>query len=525
MKTKTRLSCAKKEFSKLSLNFFFFRIFIMDFEHLLSACDHIVVNIFSNLSDKSLADCRRVKKSWKHFIDKQKFYYVRQLAKRKEKHRGFFNANQQWNNIIDDLQNGSESKLSDLKNMNVFLKEFFKLKQPSRYDPLEWMVSRNQITWVKFLLKFVQDLDQETDIGSGLVFDPNDQGNDDLPTTPLMTACYHGYADIVKVIMSNVEGKTIDLNKRGNGGQTAFIHACDRGETEVVKVFLEFADELNINLNLRDNVGFTNGLTYAVRGKFDGVVDLLLQDPRIDVHTPDQTLFTPFMIACEQGYHDIVQVFIKYVKSRKINVNAIDDEGMTALMFSCGNGLDSAVNLLLQADIGIEFNKTDHRGRTAMHWACIRGQARVVHMLLSNAQKLKINPNQTDNFGMTALMYACKEKEFYTLSVFFHKAKTNQIDFNVQDPKYGRTAYIWGCIRGRRGDAIFEEFNMHAQKLKIDVKIKDKNGRTGADYMRLSVQSGHYMKDTEHRSNRLSLLMGKKTLIKYFSNDLNEDSD
>ena len=84
------------------------------------------------------------------------------------------------------------------------------------------------------------------------------------------------------------------------------------------------------------------------------------------------------MIACEQGYHDIVQVFIKYVKSRKINVNAIDDEGMTALMFSCGNGLDSAVNLLLQADIGIEFNKTDHRGRTAMHWACIRGQARVV---------------------------------------------------------------------------------------------------------------------------------------------------
>ena len=66
---------------------------------------------------------------------------------------------------------------------------------------------------------------------------------------------------------------------------------------------------------------------------------------------------------------------------------------------------------------------------------------------------------------------------------------------------------------------------MHAQKLKIDVKIKDKNGRTGADYMRLSVQSGHYMKDTEHRSNRLSLLMGKKTLIKYFSNDLNEDSD
>ena len=494
----------------------------MDFDHLLSACDHIAVNIFSNLSDKSLADCRRVKKSWKELIDKQKFYYVRQLAKRKEKHPRFFNANQQWNDIIDDLKNESESKLSDLKNMNIFLKEFFKLKQPSNYDPLEWMVSRNQITWVTFLLKFVQDLDQETDIGSGLVFDPNDDANDDLPTTPLMTACHHGYADIVKVIMSNVEGKTIDLNKRGNGGQPPFIHACCRGETEVVKVFLEFADKLNINLNLTDNVGDNSGFSYAVRGKFEEIVELLIQDPRIDVHTPDQTLMTPFMMACEQGYHDVVQVFIKHVKSRNINVNAIDDKGMTALMFSCGNGLDSAVNLLIQADIGIEFNMTDHRGRTALHWACIRGQARVVHLLLANAQKLKINPNQRDNFGMTALMYACKEKEFYVLSVFFHKAKRIQIDFNVKDPKYGRSAYIWGCIRGRQGDAIFEEFNLHAQKLKIDVKVKDRNGRTGSDYMRLSVQSGHYDKDTKHSLNQLK---EKKTLIKYFSNNLDEDSD
>ena len=45
-----------------------------------------------------------------------------------------------------------------------------------------------------------------------------------------------------------------------------------------------------------------------------------------------------------------------------------------------------------------------------------------------------------------------------------------------------------------RGDAIFEEFNLHSQKLKIDVKIKDKNGYTGADYMRMSVKSGHYQR-------------------------------
>ena len=97
---------------------------------------HIAVNIFSQLSDKVLGECRRTNKAWKEFIDKQKFYYIRQLANTKSKQPKFFSINKQWNTIVDKFD--ESQSLPDLKNMNVFLKHFFKTKQPEKHDPLEW---------------------------------------------------------------------------------------------------------------------------------------------------------------------------------------------------------------------------------------------------------------------------------------------------------------------------------------------------------------------------------------------------
>ena len=491
----------------------------MDLEHLMKTdlLSHIAVNIFSQLSDKVLGECRRTNKAWKEFIDKQKFYYIRQLTNTKSKQPKFFSINKQWNTIVDKFD--ESQSLPDLKNMNVFLKHFFKTKQPEKHDPLEWTVSKNHIPWVKFLLNFVQDLDQVTYVGGGVLGRPS-PFIDRNPRTPLMTACHHGYADIVKVLFDNCQGKKFNVNKRisKGSGQTAFIEACDRGSLEVVKLFLEYAKKLKIDLNMTDGDGNfnRNALSHAITCKEYKIVELLLQDPQIDVHSPHFTSFqfmTPFMAACEQGYYDVVQVVVKYVKPRKIDVNYRDDDfGMTAFIFSCGEGLDLTTNLLIQADIGIDANIGDIGGRTALHWACIRGQATTVELLLANAQKLKLNPNQRDNFGMTALMCAAKEKEFFVLKSFLRRAKEVTIDFNVKDTKYGRTAYIWSCIKGRQKDNIFQEFQLYAKKLKIDVNVKDKYGRTGSDYMRLSVNSGHFWHQSKH-----SKKFDEKTLLKYYA--------
>ena len=341
---------------------------------LVDAFDHLALNIFIRLNDKSLANCRRVNKAWKNLIDGQKFYYIRQIVKCKRRHGSFFGPNEHWRKILENLD--SKQKLSDLKNMTIFFKEFFKLKNPILYDPLEWMVSRNQLPWVKFLLKFVTDVDTYTNIGTELEFETNEKVDDD-PRTPLITACRNGNTDVVKLLFEQ-KGKKINFNVRDfNGSFTPFVTACSRGEVEIVKLFLKYADEYQIDLNNKDDQLQWGAFIHAITSKQDEVVDLLLQDERIDVHSahPNHTK-TPFLWACEQGYTGIMKAFLKHAKARNINVNAQDAYGQTGFMLSCIGGIDSAVQMLLDQSkaLGIDVNKTDNKGRTALTWACMKGE-------------------------------------------------------------------------------------------------------------------------------------------------------
>ena len=152
------------------------------------------------------------------------------------------------------------------------------------------------------------------------------------------------------------------------------------------------------------------------------------------------------------------------------------------------------------------------------------GQARVVDVILANSEKNGININQTDNLGMTALMYACKEKEFYVISAFLRKARTMKVEFNLKDFKYGRTAFIWGCYHGKKSDSIHEDFELHAKRLKINLNLRDKSGKSGADYMRLSLKCGHYFKENNHAKG---LKIEKQRYGRYLSGyfDSVEDTD
>ena len=274
-----------EEYLELFYQYFSENQFEMDL--LVEAFDHVAINIFVRLDDKSLANCRRVKKTWKKLIDNQKFYFIRQITQCQKKHGSFFKSNKQWQEILQDFD--TTQKLLDLKNMSIFLKEFFKLKNPELYDPFEWIVSRNQIPWVKFLLRFVNDLNQWTDIGSELEFESNEKVDDDA-RTPLHTACINGSTEIVKLLFE-AKDKKINFNYVDSIGQTPFIIACNNGEYEIVKLFLKYAEEYKIKLNYLDGHFHWSGFTHAVMSKQDGVLDLLLQDERIGQVSHQHMLF------------------------------------------------------------------------------------------------------------------------------------------------------------------------------------------------------------------------------------------
>ena len=164
------------------------------------------------------------------------------------------------------------------------------------HDPLQWIASKNRLDWVKFLFPFVTNLNKTTLFSSnlGLIWDDND--NDSW--TALMTASAEGFTEIAKYIFENSDGKDIGkilfmfllsfvlIFQLSDQAKTAFMLAVIRGEIDVVKLFLEYAEAKKIDLNAIDCQWFDKhtALFYAVLRQQDQILDLLCQDPRIEIN-------------------------------------------------------------------------------------------------------------------------------------------------------------------------------------------------------------------------------------------------
>ena len=65
--------------------------------------------------------------------------------------------------------------------------------------------------------------------------------------------------------------------------------------------------------------------------------------------------WTPFMWACWNGRKDVVKLFLD--QSKRIELNARDNDGGTAFMLACYNGHKDVVKLLLDyPDLRIDLN-------------------------------------------------------------------------------------------------------------------------------------------------------------------------
>ena len=206
---------------------------------------HLAIEILEKLDDKSLTNCRLVNKTLKSLIDQEKFYYVRQIAKKKSIKilKLFLEHHSEWIPVLAKFD--SRQTIGDLKNMLNFLRLFskhlsklVKAKKPEseylKIDPLQWIVSKNNPGWVKFLMRFVQDLNSTTqfEINFGQEFtEPHTFGPTEWTKdswTGLMEACSQGYTEIVRIYFENSEGKDIDWNKKSTLGRTAFMMAVEK---------------------------------------------------------------------------------------------------------------------------------------------------------------------------------------------------------------------------------------------------------------------------------------------------------
>ena len=103
----------------------------------------------------------------------------------------------------------------------------------------------------------------------------------------------------------------------------------------------------------------------------------------------------------------------------RLDVNAKNEIGQTALMAACEKGNFNLVNTLLQS--GANVNAQDNNGMTSMMYASRSGKSLLIDLLASRGANELI----TDNYGKKAYDYASTDLVRALLSNPFRSARVN----------------------------------------------------------------------------------------------------
>jgi ankyrin repeat protein len=158
--------------------------------------------------------------------------------------------------------------------------------------------------------------------------------------------------------------------------ESLYLAARD-GDKDMVELFLQQPD---IEPNTRYGEQDTTPLHEAISGGHLKIVEALLLHPQVDVNCVDENGMSALMYAARKGHRDIVNALLQ---RPDIDINSVDEDGWSALMFAVNWWRSDIVNALLQRS-DTDINQLDHMGRTPLTVAVEEGHTEIVRMLLSH---------------------------------------------------------------------------------------------------------------------------------------------
>ena len=157
------------------------------------------------------------------------------------------------------------------------------------------------------------------------------------------------------------------------------------------------------------------------------------------------------------GLHRAVEVedafdVVRLMNTPGLDVNRMNKEGLTPLMIASRLGLTKMVEVLLSSGAGrIDVNAVDDAGRTALIWAAQRNNADTVTSLLKAGARADV----ADHFGETAVIAAARGGVHGALNAILEHdmpAGERTLILNARNLQ-GRTAAIL-AVEGAHADAL-----------------------------------------------------------------------
>ncbi len=215
----------------------------------------------------------------------------------------------------------------------------------------------------------------------------------------------HGIA--VLVVSSILGGCTTPggeqlVQSADTASDATVVSGSDRKEEPVVLVQEPIKDSYDVAVEVATDPLSSNRLILVSRYGHDDVVEFLLNS-RVDVNARDDAGYTALIAAAEGGHLNTVNMLLE----AKADVSASKPNGETALMTAAVNGYTEIIRALL--DAGAAVDAKNAIGETALFNAVKYGHYDATRLLISYGAK--INLHNTDKVsaihsGFTPLMYA-----------------------------------------------------------------------------------------------------------------------
>lgn len=287
--------------------------------------------------------------------------------------------------------------------------------------------------------------------------DVNDRGN--YGETAIQWAYYRGNKEIIKFLKQNgANDYVID-----NDGLTCIHYACCGNQIQILREFLDNQVISNSDVNILDKYNRTF-LHFAASGGFNSMVDLIL-DRNFNINDIDEDGKTPLSYAIYHKREEVAKNLIK--KGASIDYRDFKDKQKLLYLVCETDRLDILDNLILQ---GVDLNKKDNDGLLPIQIACLNGSVSIVQKLL----------DKVDQETKQSLIYYAVFSDCLTLINFLYEKIPVNLNRSFEDETLGRLA------RKRRIMLERDDFVLIRIATKLGYrKVVDFFIRKGADVARI----------------------------------------
>jgi ankyrin repeat protein len=227
--------------------------------------------------------------------------------------------------------------------------------------------------------------------------------NGEYGGTALMMAAYSGSLDVVQLLLSH----GANVNAVNSDGETALHYAARAGQ-QPVEIFRALLQQ-GADVNVRDHDG-TTALMKVIQ-KERPELALLLLEHNADATAQTNGQETALMYAAANNQASLIEPLV----AKGADVNARNNRGETPLMWATGAvdriSKPEGVRALLMNSANI--NAVDKNGWSALMFAASQDESDIVRILMSRGA----DPNLKSKEGETALMIATSGQHKETAGV------------------------------------------------------------------------------------------------------------